>query len=104
MQCHAVAVARYTFELFPRAKDEMVPILDSVILGNGSSASSIGTIATESPSAKAVSKSANAAEQEQHVPEPSDAEQASILDRKLSLESVLRSLYVGRMQKAGHVV
>lgn len=89
-------MARYTFELFPGAKDEINPSLNSVILGNGSSTSSIGTIATESPSAKAVSIFGDAAEQEQDD-ELSDAAQGSVLDRKLSLESVLRSLYVGRM-------
>jgi hypothetical protein len=90
MKCNAPALARYAIESFPGADADVVSI-DSGVLPNGSSASPMGDTPAESTSADPL-PTEDALRKKQGDPQVSDAPQASSLDRKLSLESVLRSL------------
>lgn len=90
MQCNAPALARYAIESFPGVDADVVS-MDSGVLSNGSSASPMGDTTAESASADPL-PTEDALRRKKSDPQVSGAPQVSSLDRKLSLESVLRSL------------
>lgn len=92
MKCNAIAVARYTTELFPSVKAEVEYISGQMALPNGLSTSPMGASAAKSISDEPAAPRGDAGDGKQDDPELPGSTQASMLDRKLSLESVLRSL------------
>jgi hypothetical protein len=91
MQCNARALARFAQELFPGSNADIAHNVEPAALSTVSSANSLETSAesaTEDPPAPLP----DAVDPKQGGPQLSGEPQASMLDRKLSLESVLRSL------------